>query len=76
MSTKKIRKSPNWGGLRRGAGAKPRPDGTIKICVSINKKTWHDALRSWSGRASHLVEKLVSAYVKEGESSQKSEAII
>jgi hypothetical protein len=76
MSTEKLKKK-QWGGWRKGAGAKPRPEGTIKICISLNKKIWHDARRSWSGKASHLVEKLISEFVvKQGESGQNTEAAI
>src|SRR5208283_4710287 len=74
MSKEKV-KNNNWGGKRAGAG---RPAGTakkVKICVSVNRQNWQDALSSWTGKASHLVEKLVSAYVKQGESSQSLEAI-
>lgn len=68
-------KKNKHGGKREGAG---RPKGSgkkVKICVSVTKTMWQDALKSWSGKASHLVEGLVSAYVKQGESGQTIEAI-
>jgi hypothetical protein len=72
--SKEKRKKKQWGGWRKGAGAKPRLGGTVKICVSLNKKTWHDARRSWTGKASHLVEMLVSDHVKRIASGQNLEA--
>jgi hypothetical protein len=76
MSMEKRKKKLGWGGWRKGAGRKPRPEGTIKICVSLNKQIWHAARRSWTGKASHLVEMLVSEHVKRCASGQNVEALI
>ena len=76
MSMEKREKKDRRGGARKGAG---RPKGSgkkTKICVSINKQKWHDALESWTGKASHLVEKLVLAYVEGRGSNRNREAAI
>jgi hypothetical protein len=75
MSIERINKKNGWGGPRKDAGRKKTGVSKIKICVSVSEKLWQDALRSWTGKASHLVEKLVCAYVNEGKAGQKSEAI-
>jgi hypothetical protein len=74
MSKEKLNKK-QWGGRREGSGNKPRPEGTIKICISLNKQTWHDARRTWTGKASHLIEMLVADHVKRSASGQKLEAV-
>ena len=74
MSTDKIEKDGR-GGPRKGAG---RPKGSgkkVKICVSVDRQNWQVALNSWTGKASHLVETLVSAYVNQGKSSRNLEAV-
>ena len=74
MSKEKVKKNRR-GGKREGAG---RPKGSgkkTKICVSVTKTIWHDALSSWSGKASHLVEKLVSDALRNGALRQNLEAI-
>jgi hypothetical protein len=75
MSTDKV-KNNKWGGKRAGAGRPPGTAKKVKISVSVTKTIWHDALRSWTGPASHLVEELISNRVKEGRSGQNLEAAI
>jgi hypothetical protein len=76
MSKEKRKKiaGGTWGGARERAGHPKTGVKKTKICVSLNKKIWHATRRSWRGKASHLVEKLVSAYVNQGESGQNVEA--
>jgi hypothetical protein len=73
MSKKKVKKN-HWGGARKGAG---RPEGKTKakICVSVNESVWQSALRLWRGRASPLVENLLSAYVDSAGGSKTAEAV-
>jgi len=76
MSTRKLKKKAGWGGFRPGAG-RPKGSGTkTKISVSVNRQTWHAALKSWTGKASHLVEMAISAHVKRGTAHQEAEAQI
>jgi hypothetical protein len=63
MSKKKIKKKSH-GGWREGAGAKPRPGGTSKICVSVTKTVWQDALKIWNDKPySQLVDCLLRRFV-------------
>jgi hypothetical protein len=74
MLTDKSEKRDGRGGPRKGAG---RPKGSgkkVKICVSVDRQNWQVALRSWTGKASHLVERLILAHIKQGKSSQNLEA--
>jgi hypothetical protein len=63
MSKKKIIKNTQWGGVRAGAGAKPRQGGTERICVSVTKMVWYDALKIWKGKGSQLVDRLLKRFV-------------
>lgn len=59
MKTRKF----TWGGARKGAG-RPRGSGKkVKVCVSVDRKHWHAATNTWTGKASHLVDRLVAAHV-------------
>lgn len=62
MAREKSKNQFGWGGRRKGAG---RPTGRTKakICVSVNEAVWQSALSLWRGKASPLVENLLSAYV-------------
>jgi hypothetical protein len=75
MSNEKREKKTGWGGKREPSGRKNRPGGTEKICVSVSKQTWQAALEAWTGKASHLVDMLLSAYVKERESIKQEASI-
>jgi hypothetical protein len=63
MSNKKTTKKAQWGGRRKGSGAKPRVGGTAKICVSVTKEVWHDALNNWHDTGSQLVDHLLRGFV-------------
>lgn len=49
--------------MRKNAGAKPRPGGTVKKCVSVTKRVWQDAMQIWNGPASRLVDKLLAEHI-------------
>jgi len=74
MSNEK-RKKFSHGGARTNSGPKKGSGEKTKICVSVSKQTWQVALRSWTGKASHLVNMLVSDHVKRNASDQKLDAI-
>jgi hypothetical protein len=75
MSKEKLKKkNRNYGGRRVGAGAKPRPGGTIKKCVSVCEQTWQAADELWKKKPSWLIDGLLSCYVKSGGSILNMEA--
>ncbi|MGA2173778.1 MAG: hypothetical protein ABSH38_02225 [Verrucomicrobiota bacterium] len=76
MSNEKMKKKSGWGGWRKNAGRKPRPGGTVKICVSLNEQNWQAARNQWKKKPSWLVDWLVSDYIKTGGSLLKSEAVL
>jgi hypothetical protein len=64
-------------GRRKGARAKARKGGIIKICVFISKSAWQAALATWTGtKASRFVNDLVWDYVKKHGCQSKQEAAI
>jgi hypothetical protein len=63
MSNKKNNKKSNWGGWRKGSGAKPREGGTEKFCVSVTKAVWQDASKLWHGNRSQLFDHLLKRFV-------------
>ena len=65
MSNGKTEKT-GWGGFRPGAGRKPGIT-KAKRCVSIDTAIWSKAVEIWNGKASRLVELLLSDYVKKGQ---------
>jgi hypothetical protein len=62
MSNKKATKKSRWGGRRKNAGRKPRDGGTERICVSVTKKVWQDALKKWQHTRSQLVDHLLRRF--------------
>ena len=74
MSTEKEQKKDGRGGTRKGAG-RPKGSGTKQqISLSVDKRKWQAALKTWTGKASHFVEMLVSAYVERQRRNTKQEA--
>jgi len=63
MSNEKETKKRNWGGKRDGAGKKPREGGTKKICVSVTKQIWEDAISRWDKPSSQLIDLLLKRFV-------------
>ena len=54
--------SSNWGGRRPNSGRPPSGVKKSKVSVSVTTEEWEKALRSWDGKASHLVDKLIKEY--------------
>lgn len=57
-------KQKKWGGARKGAGRHKDGSGKKKICVSVAKDNWQAAVSRWRKMPSHLVDGLISGYVK------------
>jgi len=72
--SKEKRKKFSHGGAREGAGHPKTGITKKKICISINQQTWQAAFGSWTGKASHFIEMLVSDHVKRSASDQNTEA--
>ena len=62
MSTD-IKTKKGWGGTRRGSGRKPGVT-KVKRCISVDRSEWDKAVELWGGKASRLVEVLISDYVR------------
>ena len=62
MSKEKSKKN-NWGGKRDGAGRPPGTGKKMKICVSVNRENWHDALDQWKRKQSWLVDWLIADFI-------------
>lgn len=65
MSMSKQKRKKKWGGSRTGAG-RPKGEDKAKICISVERKLWQDALSKWRKGPSALVENLLSEYVGVG----------
>jgi hypothetical protein len=65
MSNEKTNEQ-RWGGFRHGAGRKPGIT-KAKRCVSVDETIWIKAVEIWKGKASRLVELLLTDYVKKGQ---------
>jgi hypothetical protein len=62
MSMEKVKKK-KWGGKRAGAGRPPGAGKKMKICVSVNRENWHDALHQWKKKQSWLVDWLIAEFI-------------
>jgi hypothetical protein len=77
MSKKRIRKvMKGHGGLRDGAGHPKTGITKQKICVSVDKRNWQDALEKWRNKSSWLVDKLVRDYLANSGSALETETAI
>jgi hypothetical protein len=77
MSNKKSGKKQTHGGFREHSGRKPRPGGTARICVSVQRQNWDAALERWKPRKpSWLVDVLVLRYNQTNGSILQTEAVI
>lgn len=79
MSSNNIEKKTGRGGARPDSGRKPGSGENTKICVSVHKRTWNNAVKRWQRyrrqrKPSWLVDRLVGVYVKTGGSILKTEA--